>query len=64
MTAQTAREVTLRQLQSGGVVIPIRKVFRLKERRLKTIQQKFSNTEYTLQEYIDALSNWVGFRSW
>ena len=58
---QAVTEVTLRQLEAGGVVAPTRRVFRLKEKRLRTIQEKFANNEYTLDEYI-ALSNWVGFR--
>ena len=32
-----------------------------KREKTKTIQEKFSN-EYSLDEYISALSNWVGFR--
>ena len=61
-TEQTATEVSLLQLEAGGVVEPTRRVFRQKEKRLKTIQEKFSNNEYSLDEYISALSNWVGFR--
>ena len=37
-------------------------VFRQNKKRLKTIQEKFSNNEYSLDEYVSALSNWVGFR--
>ncbi len=59
---QAVTEVTLRQLEAGGVVAPTCRVFRLKEKRLKTIQEKFSNNDYTLEEFNKALSNWVGFR--
>ena len=62
-TEQAAREVTLRQLEAGGVLAPTRKAYRTKEKRLKTIQQKFVNDEYSLEEYVTALSYWVGFRS-
>lgn len=60
-TEQAATEVSLLQLEAGGVVAPTRRVFRQKEKRLKTIQE-FLNNEYALDEYISALSNWVGFR--
>ena len=39
-----------------------RRVFRQKEKRLRTIQEKFSN-KYSLHEYISALSTWVRFRN-
>ena len=39
------------------------KVYRTKEKRMKTIQQKFTNGKYSLEEYVTALSYWVGFRS-
>ena len=41
---------------------PTRRVFRLKVKGLKTIQEKFSNNEYSVDKYFSALSNWVGFR--
>ena len=47
-TEQVATEVTLRQLEAGGVLAPTRKVYRTKEKRLKTIQQKFTDDEYSL----------------
>ena len=53
--------MTLRQLETGGVLAP-RKAYRTKEKRLKTIQQKFTIEEYSL-EYVTALRYWVGFRS-
>ena len=55
-TEQAATEVSLLQLEAGGVVVPTRRVFR---QRLKTIQEKFSNV-YSI--FRSALSNWVGFR--
>ena len=60
---QAATEVTLRRLEAGGVLAPTRKVQRTKEKRLKTIQQKFTNDEYSLEEYVTTLSYWVRFRS-
>ena len=54
-TEQAATEVSLLQLETGGVVAPTRRVFRHKEKRLKTIQEKFLNNEYSLDEYISAL---------
>ena len=62
-TELVTTEVTLRQLEAGGVLAPTRKGYRTKEKRLKTIQQKFTNGEYSLEEYVTALSYWVGFRS-
>ena len=62
-TEQAATEVTLKQLEAGGVLAPTRKANRTKEKRLKTIQQKLTNDEYSLEEYITALSYRVGFRS-
>ena len=59
-TEQVATEVTLRQLEAGA---PTRKAYRTKEKRLKTIQQKFTDDEYSLEEYTTAFSYWVGFRS-
>ena len=47
-TEQLATEVTLRQLEAGGVLAPTRKAYRTKEKRLKTIQQKFTDDEYSL----------------
>ena len=47
-TEQLATEVTLRQLEAGGVPAPTRKAYRTKEKRLKTIQQKFTDDEYSL----------------
>ena len=47
-TEQAATEVSLLQLEAGGVVAPTRRVFRQKEKRLKTIQEKLSNSEYSL----------------
>ena len=58
-----ATEVTWRQLEAGRVLAPTRKVYRTKEKRLQTIQQKFTNDEYSLEKYITALSYLVGFRS-
>ena len=48
--------MTLRQLEVGGVLAPTRKAYRTKEKRLKSIQQKFTNDEYSLEEYVTALS--------
>ena len=55
--------MSLRQLEAGEVLAPTRKAYRAKEKRLKTIQQKFTNNEYSLEEYVTAVSCWVGFRS-
>ena len=54
-TEQAATEVSLLQLEAGGVVAPTRRVFRHKEKRLKTIQETFLNNKYSLDEYISAL---------
>ena len=44
--------MSLLELEAGGVVAPTRRMFTQKEKRLKTIQEKFSNNEYSLDEYI------------
>ena len=62
-TEQAATEVTLRQLEAGGVLAQTRKAYRTKEKRLKTIQQKFTNDKYSLEQYVTALSYCVRFRS-
>ena len=62
-TEQAATQVTVRQLETGGVLAPTRKAHITKEKRLKTNQQKFINDEYSLEEYVTALRYWVGFRS-
>ena len=62
ITEQAATEVTLSQLEAGGVLAPTRKAYRTKEKRLN-IQQKFTNSEYSLEECVTALSYWVGFSS-
>ena len=61
-TEQAATEVALKQLEAGRLFAPTRKVYRTKEKRLKTIQQKFTNDKSSLEEYLTALSYWVGFR--
>ena len=32
-------------------------------KRLRKIKEKFENNDYSLDQYISAVSNWVGFRS-
>ena len=59
-TEQVATEVTLRQLEAGGVLAPTRKAYRTKEKRLNTIQQKFTDDEYSLEEYTTAFSYCMG----
>ena len=55
--------MTLGQLEAGGVLAPTKKAYRTKEKRLKTIQQKFTNDKYSLEEYVTAISYCVRFRS-
>lgn len=57
---QASTEVTLRQLAAGGLLPNPRKKYTIKERRILTIQEKFRNNDYNLDEYISALSCWVG----
>ena len=59
---QAATEVSLLQCETGGGFAPTRRVFRQKEKRLKTIQERFSNNEWSLDEYTSALSNWEVIR--
>ena len=56
---QASTEVTLCQLAAGGL-LPNSQKYTIKERRILTIQEKFQNNDYNLDEYISALSCWVG----
>ena len=53
-------KVGLRQLMAGGALRSVPPKQRNKERRLKKIQEKFDNGDYTLANYLSALSFWVG----
>ena len=39
-----------------------RKKYVTKEKRLTKIAEKFENGEYTLDEYVDNVSKWMGIR--
>ena len=64
-TEQAATEVTLWQLEPGGTFAGTRKAYRCKEFKndWEKIKEKFENNDYSLDQYISAVSNWVRFRS-
>ena len=51
---QASTEVGLRQLMAGGALMSLPPKQRNKERRLKKIQKKFDNGDYTLANYLSA----------
>ena len=51
----------LKAIDGWGSIIECSLKQRNKERRLKKIQEKFDNGDYTLANYLSALSFWVGF---
>ena len=53
-TEQANTEVSLAQLAAGGAVRNTRKKY-------STIGEKFERRNYTLEEYIDGISKWMGF---
>ena len=58
---QAVVEVTISQLESGGR--PRQRSSRLqeKERKIQEVKQRFSNNTITLEEYVRAISAFVGF---
>ena len=54
-------EVCLAQLAAGGAVRNTRKKYSIKQKRLAKIGEKFERGDYTLEEYIDGISKWMGF---
>ena len=60
-TEQASTEVSLAQLAAGGVVRNTRKKYSTKQKRLAKIGEKFESGHYTLEEYIDGISKWMGF---
>ena len=58
---QASTEVTIEQLGAGGAVRRRGKFYRVKDRSIQRIRERFNNGTYTLEEYIDNLSKWMGF---
>ena len=59
-TEQANTEVCLAQLAAGGAVRNTRK-YSTKQKRLAKIGEKFERGDYTLEEYINGISKWMGF---
>ena len=60
-TEQVNTEVSLAQLAAGGAVGNTRKKYRTKQKRSAKVGEKFEREDYTLEEYIDGISKWMGF---
>ena len=60
-TEQANTEVSLGQLVAGGAVRNTRKKYSTKQKRLAKIGEKFERGDYTLEEYINVISKWMGF---
>ena len=57
-TEQVNTEMSLVQLAAGGAVRNTRKKYWTNQKRLAKIGEKF---DYTLEEYVDDISKWMGF---
>ena len=57
---QAATEVSIMQLAAGRLSTRRRK-YRLHEKRLATIKEKYEAGDYTLSEFLKAHSHWVSF---
>ena len=60
-TEQASTEVTIEQLQAGGTTRRRGKFYRIKDRSIQKIKEKFNNGTYIMEEYIEHLSKWMGF---
>ena len=58
---QAMTEVTLQQLAAGGATRKRERCYRIKDRAIKRVQQKFEAGTYSIDEYIDQISKWMGF---
>ena len=58
---QAMTEVTLQQLAAGGATRKRERRYRMKDRAIKRVQQKFEAGTYSIDEYIDQISKWMGF---
>ena len=52
-------KINQQQLASEGAATSTRRKYRLKEKRIVTIIEKFDFGDYSLNEYINSLSGWV-----
>ena len=53
-------ETTIQQLAAGGTSRRRRHFYRVKDCRINCVMEKFRNGEYTLDEYIEKQSQWMG----
>ena len=58
---QAMTEVTLQQLAAGGAIRRRSRFYRVKDKCLKRVKDKFVAGTYTLEEYIEQVSKWMGF---
>ena len=56
---QATTEINQQQLASEGAATSTRRKYRLKEKRIVTVIEKFDSGDYSLNEYINSLSGWV-----
>ena len=60
-TEQSHMEGSILQLAAGGTVRSKGPSRKRKEERIKKTEDKFYARDYTLIEYLSAISRWVGF---
>ena len=60
MTVSTS-EVYLQQLAVGGLATQSRRKYRIREKRIRTVKDKFVNGDYTLSQYVNSVRCWVRF---
>lgn len=58
---QAMTEVALQQLAVGGAIRRRNKFYRVKDTSIKRVKDKFVAGTYTLDEYIEQVSKWMGF---
>ena len=58
---KAATEVSIMPLAAGGLSTRRRRKYRLHEKRLETIKEKYKAGDYTLSKFLKAHSHWMSF---
>ena len=61
---QAVTEVTLQQLAAGEATRRRERIYRVKDCAIKRVQEKFEAGTYSIDEYSDKISKWMGFLGW
>ena len=59
MREQAHSEVTLQQLDTGGIPPPRKKMYRQLEQRVERIKEKMSAGQMSISEYLDAIGHLI-----